>query len=189
MDEYNVIEGNVPILVSAPHVYPHFRPGFTDEPKLGELYTKDLVLESAEALHAFSIYATSEQRLDPNWYENSPYRLKVITLVEENNIRLFLDFHGLSYERPGDIEIQVNEGDAEGMILASRIVGKLEKDFENVAIKKFKNNDQVTLSEAIFQKFKIPSIQFEINLKHRRSKLIREQIIRSTVSSINENEG
>jgi len=169
-DSFNVVEGNNPILLSAPHAYPHIRPNFENTPKKNELYTKEITQTMAEKLDVNAIYTTSKQNLDPNWYIESAYRKRVLELIAEESVKVFIDIHGLNIKNREDIIIFVNKLDVEGKEIAQQLLKNLIKYFKEVSIKELVNNEQFTITEHTFEKYRIPSIQLELNLRVRREK-------------------
>ena len=169
-DSFKIVKGKNPILLSAPHVYPHIRPNFEDTPKKNELYTKEIVQTIAMKLDVSAIYTTSKQHSDPNWYIESPYRKGIFDLIEENDIKIFIDIHGLNIDNTEDIIIFVNKLDISGNQIAQKLKNELMNYFKEVPVKEFINNEQFTISEHIFDKYRIPSLQLELNLRLRRDK-------------------
>jgi hypothetical protein len=178
-DSFNIVKGKNPILLSAPHVYPHIRPNFEDTPKKNELYTKEITQTIAKKLDVSAIYTTSKQHSDPNWYIESPYRKGIFELIEENDIKIFIDIHGLNIDNTQDIIIFVNNIDTNGHQIAEQLKKELMKYFKEVLIKEFINNEQFTISEHIFDKYGVPSFQVELNLRVRRDKDNWEKLVSS----------
>ncbi len=175
--KFNTIEGNKPILFSAPHAHPHKRPNYTKEPKPRELYTREFVISAAQSLNANAIYTTAPQELDPNWYPQSPYRQYVLRFIEENHIELFFDVHGMSIENPVDIELSINKKDTKAQEITNTLASKLRAEFSEIRITYFIDDKQITLSEDVYKKLNTPTIQIEINLRVRQKSTRKQELI------------
>lgn len=95
-DEYTLIEGRIPVLLSAPHGAAHFRKGrVKDEDE----YTSGLVRLVAEETGAHALFAWRKSSTDPNYYANTPYKRALRSFVEQHPVNFVLDVHGCSPDR------------------------------------------------------------------------------------------
>ena len=183
MKGFEVIQGKSPILISAPHVFPHYRPGFELRPKVRELFTKEFAIELAKQLDCFCIISTTIQKLDPSWYKESPYRKCVGEVIKENNIELFIDIHGKQLQGKKMFEVWVNENDRNAVELIRNWKHYLSDDME-LEKKAFINNNQCTLAEYVYSEHKIPSLQLELSLELRQNSDIVIHSIKKLLVSI-----
>ena len=66
---FRTILGTKPILLSAPHVYPHKRPKLSMAYKIGEPLTDTIVEEICKELKTFGILLTDESEYDYNYHK------------------------------------------------------------------------------------------------------------------------
>lgn len=171
---FKIINGLSPILLSAPHSTSHLRPGFNEqEPKLNEPNT-DLIVEIlCQKIGCFGIYAIKLQKLDPNWYQNSPYKKEIKRLVTKNRINFVLDIHGARKDRPFLIEYddfrrgKVPKRTEENLKRCLKQFGFSEREISHGLLHK---DQQLTITEFCIEQLKIPALQLEINRKIRNSK-------------------
>ena len=95
------------VLLSAPHAVSQVRLGKQKPAEIGSLKT---VLCLAEESGASYIVKTKNNVDDANWDDESKYKHEVWNIVENNNIKYILDFHGLASERDCDIDLGTNLG-------------------------------------------------------------------------------
>lgn len=84
--------GNLPVLISAPHGAAHMRNG---QMKREDGYTTGFARLVAAETGAHVLYATHLNPLDPNWYEQTPYKDCLQQIIQRHHIGFVLDLHGM----------------------------------------------------------------------------------------------
>lgn len=94
------IKGDVPVLVTAPHATAHVRLG---KLKRQEFFTGALavILHSLTGCHA--LYSNSLSEIDPNYYDDSPFKKKLADIAGRFDISFLIDLHGTGPDRDSDI--------------------------------------------------------------------------------------
>lgn len=105
--DFVVISGSNNILISAPHGVFQTRLGKTKFPEPGSLASA-LFLKAHT--NCFFIAKTKNNFDDANFDEKSDYKDKMKEIIEKNNIKFVLDFHGLARSRPVDTNLGTNLG-------------------------------------------------------------------------------
>ena len=166
---FEVIEGNIPILISAPHSVRQLREG---KIKGKDSYTGAMVIEIAKQTNCFAIYKTYNNQDDASYdIENNSYKEKVLQIIRENQIQIFLDIHGAKDTEEFDVDIGTDEkqnlnGKIE--ILENLIKSLKENGIEKIGIdKKFKANTMHTLTKKVATNTKIACMQIEFTKKYR----------------------
>lgn len=95
-DEFAYDEGQIPVLLSAPHGAAHIRKGLL---KQEDEYTSGLARLIAEKTGAHALYAFRKSSTDPNYYANTPFKHELKRIIEQHSVRFVLDIHGCSPER------------------------------------------------------------------------------------------
>lgn len=90
------LPGNIPVLVTSPHSTTHKRYGRL---KRYELYTAALASILHSATGAYALYTNTFSELDPNCYNESPFKNRIETIIAGNDIRFVLDIHGTGEEK------------------------------------------------------------------------------------------
>jgi len=165
---YKIIRGKVLVLLVAGHNYPQLRGGNL---KSSDLYTGKLVEKLASKTKSWAIIS-EEIQLDPNWYSQSPFRLKVKQLIKDNDIKAVFDIHG---KKDSDNLIEVYPNKNFKKLFTSSLSGFL--------LKNFKDNDQLTISEDL-GRTNIPSLEVEIRKDGRIPGTKENQEILSLLSNL-----
>ena len=183
-NSFAIIEGQVPIIISAPHCVEQTREGRV---KSSEGETGAIAQYVAKKTQCYCIYKTYNNNDDANYdIYNNPYKEEIKKLINKNNIKLLLDLHGASYENEFDIELGTGEG--KNLQGKQYLIDELKINFIKNNIKKitvdtkFKAISEHTISRSISQKTKIPCVQIEINGKYRYIQNIDE--IEKTVNAL-----
>ena len=107
---FKIIDGNLPILLSAPHAV---RQNRNSQIKGADTLTGPIVEFLCKRTGANGIIRTSNLQDDPN-FENVGYGLEyknaILKLAKEKNIVCMLDIHGCSNNQSFDIDIGTNNG-------------------------------------------------------------------------------
>lgn len=107
---FKIIDGQLPILLSAPHAV---RQNRNNHIKVADTLTGPIVEFLCKKTGANGIIRTSNLQDDPN-FENVGYGLEykkaILKLAEQKSIVCMLDIHGCSSNYPFDIDIGTNNG-------------------------------------------------------------------------------
>ena len=124
-----VIKGSIPVLLSAPHAYSHRRPSLTMSYKWGEEFTDRVVEEICVRTGAWGVIQNEETSFDPNWQKikDNPYKSAVADIVSKEQIKKFVDIHGLSEEYDYDLGIYYPSKFFKSITLAKDISIALDK--------------------------------------------------------------
>jgi hypothetical protein len=181
--QFKVIEGKVPVLISAPHVYPCKRPNISGIYKPGEVYTRDIVEQVCADTGAFGIYLNDECNYDPNYHKErkNEYKQTVRDLIKKYKIERFIDIHGLK-ECSYDIGLYYTTRFSKSLNFAYEIEKRLNHgklSGINIEIFRFLDNGQETLGEFVASKMRVPSVQIEIARYIRNEEELRESFIKN----------
>jgi len=89
---FEVVRGQHPVLVSAPHACMHVRDGVS---KMQEEYTGAMAHYLAERCGCHAIFTRYKTNEDPNWQKDSQYKEAIKALVSDCDIRFCIDLHGM----------------------------------------------------------------------------------------------
>lgn len=97
-------EGNIPIMVSAPHAINHFRDGHV---KRADVYTGGITRFLHEATGCHIIYSSKYTESDPNYDlpGTNRYQDELVSYFEKHRVFVLLDLHGASKNREYAIEL------------------------------------------------------------------------------------
>lgn len=193
---FNIEEGSIPIMVSAPHAINQFREG---KVKIADMYTGGIAKYLHEKTGCHVIYSCMYTESDPNYdeFEVNKYQKELLEYVNKHNILLLLDIHGAAKERDYAVEMgtaptieQLSENSPENLLnnpnaedpslLQYKFIDDiiriiLEDKFKNHSIAKknieknilFYAGDQNTVTKSISERSKTACIQLEINGEYR----------------------
>jgi hypothetical protein len=174
--EFVVERGEIPFLLSAPHGAVHCRNG---EIKYEDEFTAAMARMAARLTGAHVIYARRRSLTDPNWYPDVPYKARIMQLIEDENIRFVLDFHGASAKRTFGIGIGTLHGrscpGAMSLILSTLAeygfsesgqtrLERLDVDQTFAAVG---SPEQETVTRFVWEQLQIPVVQLEFNASLR----------------------
>jgi len=182
--QFQIIEGKVPVLLSAPHTYSHRRPTITGSYKLGEPYTDEIVKKITANSSSFGIRLLKECSYDPNYHKEgkNEYKQAVKEIVTKNKIEIFLDIHGLKDNQGYDIALYYPTKFRKSLELAYEIEEALNHGLLNgisIRIFRFLDNGQETLGEYVATKLRVPSVQVEISRYIRDDEQLRESFVKN----------
>lgn len=187
---FEVIEGKIPVLLSAPHSVRQLREG---KIKGKDRYTGAITIELAKQTNSFAIYKTYNNQDDASYdIENNEYKEKVLELINKHNIKVFLDIHGAKDTDEFDVDIGTDEKrnlNGKTQILENLIKNLKEKGITKIGIdKKFKACTMHTLTKKIASSTNIACMQIEITRKYRDLEQVEkmEKIINAIKSWIKE---
>ena len=188
---FEIIEGTKPVLLSAPHAYIHKRPRLSMGYRQGEELTDRIVREICEKTGAWGIYLKQEVDYDPNFHKlsSNPYKKAVAKIAKEQKIEQFIDVHGLASENDMyDFGIYYATRFQKSKNFADEVredIAKNELYGVNIAIFRFVEDYQETLSEYLVKQYRVPSIQIEIAKYIREEKSLGDSFVQSFSDIIN----
>ncbi len=183
-----VVEGSLPVLISAPHTHPHLRPNLTGVYKGGEGWL-DLITESlCKKSQAFGIYSVGDLEYDPNFSSlgNNEYKAEVASMIKRGKIKYFIDLHGLSDIHQYDFAILYPNRYLKSKNLAYKLASAINKGGLRGALIQTHNlfdGNGETLSHFVAAKMKTASVQIEIARYIREDVELRSEFI-SNISSV-----
>ena len=167
-DYFAIIEGKIPVLVSAPHGAKHYRNGgFKEEDE----YTGSLAIKLGEITGAYVIFVKNKTREDPNYDIRARYKDDIKKLVGEKKIRFVADLHGADHNRHYKVNVGIMDDDITKCSCPS-LKPVIEEAFKGFQQPLF-NLDLYTASSLgtvtyfVKNTCKIEAAQFEINGKYR----------------------
>ena len=182
-NEYTeIIEGQIPVLLSAPHAHSHRRPSLTLSYKIGEEFTDRIVREICNNTGAWGIIQSKETPFDANYHKlkENPYKQSVAELIEVGNITKFLDIHGLNLSSEYDLGIYYPNKFLKSIALSKEISKAVDKkNLRGINSCIFRLNDDMeeTLGQYIASELKVPSVQLEIARYIRENEKLRNAFI------------
>ena len=181
---FKTIIGSKPILLSAPHVYAHKRPKLSMAYKTGEPLTDIIVEEVCEEIKSFGIVLTDESDFDFNYHKEkrNPYKQEIKKIVDKNEIKYFIDVHGLKEGNHYDVAIYYPTKFSNSIKLARLIKEGLDKSILrgiNIIILRFPNSSQETLGDYVASELRVPSVQIEVARYIREKKKLRDAFIKN----------
>jgi succinylglutamate desuccinylase len=104
----HVVEGSIPVLISAPHTRPIVKHDPTNGPyvKPKELRINPLVRQLCRETGAWGIFVRGKSTTIANWdsYLLRAYKKRLKNIVQEHGIALVLDIHGSETDRPFSVD-------------------------------------------------------------------------------------
>ncbi len=181
-------EGNIPIMISAPHAVNQFREG---QVKWADMYTGGIARYLHEITGCHLIYSCMFTKSDPNYDEPgiNKYQDTLQKFVNEHKVVFLIDLHGASKKREYALElgtvpkqsiIQGKEYEQDSSLHEYKIVSNLiknifEKNFQSLSLetkdiwknKIFNAGDQNTVTKYISENTSTACVQLEINRLYR----------------------
>lgn len=163
-ESFEILKGELPIILSSPHSVTHFREG---KIKQGEFMTGALVKILQKRLNCFAITKTKNDLTDPNYDGFHPYKEVIKKVVTEFNLKYLFDLHIMSSKRPSAIEI--GTGNGKNVFNNPQYAGIIKESFESQNItpviidELFTGGFKNTVSSEVSKTVGIPCIQIEIN--------------------------
>lgn len=156
-------EGDIPVLVTAPHATGHMR---MEKYKRHEPYTGALAVMLHALTGSHALYTDRLSPSDPNFYDDNPFKSRLAEITEKYGIELVIDLHGTGTERPD--EVFPGMGSAGEFLLGEEsYIRGLESasGFHGVALGSsgvFPASRQMTVAKYAALRLRVPSIQLEI---------------------------
>ena len=163
-DDFTIIEGYMPVVLSAPHTMNHMRDDGTI--KASEPYTKALALYLQKRLNCTCFVKNFDTGIDSNSEKDEEYKNELIKYIKRNNIKLVLDLHGASLKREFDVEL----GTLNNLSADYSTIKELKEAFIENGILKVNVNDPFKgggITKKVYSETLVDVIQIEINRKYR----------------------
>lgn len=163
-ETFTFVQGDIPIIISAPHSVKHFREG---KEKVGEFMTGALAIALNKSTGCSIIYKTKNDFTDPNYDQKHDYKTELIDLIDKYQIKMLIDLHIMSDTREPDIEI--GTGTLKNINFDKNLLSIFTSIFQKANIQKvivdkfFTAGNPNTVSSSIHAATKIPCVQIEIN--------------------------
>ena len=163
-DDFILVKGELPILISASHSVSHFREG---KEKFGEYMAGVLATVLGEKLNCSVITKVKNDLTDPNYDNEHPYKDECVNFIKENNIQLVFDLHIMSDKREANIEIGTGLGRNVNFNNTYKDVLKLNLEKNNlspvIVDELFSALNKSTVSAFVSRLSNVPCVQLEIN--------------------------
>ena len=170
---FTLVEGDIPVLVSAPHAVTHMREGRI---KASEDFTGPIALEIACMTGAHAVVATRFDEADPNFdpFEKSAYKQALVDCVLCHGVKLVLDIHGMMAASPAIIAVGTGDGAnvsswPEAAKLAESIIEErlgpfARKHGKEIAVdERFASRGANTVSSTVARECGVAALQVELS--------------------------
>ncbi|QKS72400.1 S-layer homology domain-containing protein [Paenalkalicoccus suaedae] len=157
------------ILITAPHATSHIREG---APKISEGYTGAIALLLHEYTGAHILYIARES-IDPNYYNNIPFKEEMRRIAVDEGIDLVIDLHGAARERDFDLDVGTDGGELinQGEVL-SLFDAMARYDISNVGENLlFTAGGSANIANFSKNELGIEAMQLEINRQFREPRV------------------
>lgn len=184
-DDFIILNGEVPILFSAPHTMKQARRNGTS--KACEPYTKAISLFLNEHCKTYAIIKNNDTGVDSNRDNHDRYNVEMRRLIRENNIKLVIDLHGASKDRDFDVEF----GTLNNLSADFTTIKELEEAFTENGIANITHNTPFkggAITNGLYGFTDVDVIQLEINGKFRdyNNLELLEKLIKSFEKFVNQ---
>lgn len=166
-----IINGNIPVLFSAPHAVKQVRNGIF---KRSDGLTGGIVEYLSLNKNIYGITRIHNMLDDPNFYSygiSAEYKRKIVEIIKSNDIKFFFDIHGCSNKHNFSIDIGTNNGintyNSDVLDILLHYFSKFDKVLVD---KKFKASAGGNISKYVHEIALIPSFQIEISEEVRFNK-------------------
>ena len=167
-NSYEVVDGKLPILISAPHSVKQVR---ELKEKVRDIGTGHLALYLASKTQSHLIIKSNckgevgKTNDDANFCTPHPYKSEILKIIKSKNIKALIDLHSLRGTRKTQICIGVNGGAniQQNTDLLAKIVTIFKNHSFNVSIDYPFNAPLPTVAGYTAKHAQIFSLQFEIN--------------------------
>ncbi len=165
------LRGDAPILVTAPHATTHLR---MNKQKQQEEYTGAISVILHSLIGAHALYTHWASKIDPNFYDDAPFKKKLTKIVKKFGIKSVLDLHGTRGQRAEDIYPGI--GNNREFLIGNDSYLRTLKESANSngivlgGLNVFPASIQMTVTKFVATKLGIPAMQIEINERLRDPK-------------------
>lgn len=150
-----------PVLITVPHGVEHIRNG---QPKSAEVYTGPMGLLLHEYTDAHILYTAKTGR-DANFYHDVEFKDQMRKIIDEHDISLVLDIHGM--RNRDDVDISLDIGTNRGRIVPEELVHSLMFSYANMGFHNVWEDRLFTASNAAniayysYHELGVPAMQLE----------------------------
>lgn len=168
-DYFEIVEGIIPVLLSAPHGAKHLRNGVW---KGEDEYTSSLAMKLGELTGAHVIFVKNKTQEDPNYLTSTRYKDAIQKLVDRKGIKFLADLHGADIMRNYKINIgiiDIDNVEACSCPTLKPIIQESLRDFQETLfnLDTFTAGSPGTVTYFARHTCDIEAAQFEINAKYR----------------------
>ena len=187
-ENYKIIRGNIPIMLSAPHSVNHYRNG---QKKWADLWTGGIALYLQQITGCHLIYNACFAEKDPNFdaSDNNDYQKVLKQYLKNKSIYVLLDLHGSSASREYAVELgtapspdkseQEKQEDLTSLhgikIIEDVVMSAFNQNFAKLETTKksvwknkiFSAGGQNTVTKGISDNTNTSCLQLEINAEYR----------------------
>jgi hypothetical protein len=168
-DYFGIIEGSIPILLSAPHGAKHLRDGRW---KGEDEYTSSLAIELGSLTGASVIFVKNKTEEDSNYLSSTRYKDAIRELVAARGIKFLADLHGADIARDYKMSVGIIDEEDMGECSCPRCKPVIEEAIRAFQYPLFNLDDFTAGSPETVTFFArhicgIEAAQFEINARYR----------------------
>ncbi len=187
MEPYRFFQGNIPILITAPHAVRHMR---KKKIKPSDQFTGAIAVVLHNKTGAYCLATTKLYGGDPAVDKPCIFKEKIREIVIKHGIKFVIDIHGASSERPFDVDVGTMRGKSFGE--KSKFVEEIincfhQNDIKKITFDNFPALKQFTITRFVVDEMNCPGIQLEINRKYRAHQNLNAfaQLMASLTSVVN----
>ncbi len=163
------LKGEAPILVTASHATAHLRMNVL---KYEEHYTGAIAVILHILTGSHAIYTHLASKVDPNYYDEAPFKKKIEEVIKEYGIKFVIDLHGTRTKRNEDIYPGVGKN-REFLLGNDTYLNRLEELVKSSGLilggtEVFPASRQMTITKFISSRLRIPAMQVEISERLRQ---------------------
>lgn len=168
-ESFKVIEGNKNILISCAHSIDQVRKGML---KPRELYSGALCKLIQEYTDCYAIYKYHNDGIDDNFVLHTKYKERIGKLVEEKNISLVIDIHGMvgsKSKRFRGYHVELGTDDGRNLLGKNYISKDMKNSFNKYGVdrvvidKQFKASRNHTIAKYVSTNYNVAAVQVEIS--------------------------
>jgi hypothetical protein len=168
-DYFGIIEGSIPVLLSAPHGAKHLRDGRW---KGEDEYTSSLAIQLGVLTGASVIFVKRKTEEDSNYLPNTRYKDAIGELVARRGIGFLADIHGADIARDYKMNVGIIDEEDMGECSCPRCKPVIEEAIRAFQYPLFNLDDFTAGSPETVTSFArhacgIEAAQFEINARYR----------------------
>jgi hypothetical protein len=168
-DYFGIIEGSIPVLLSAPHGATHLRDGRW---KGEDEYTASLAIKLGALTGASVIFVKRKTEEDSNYLPSTRYKDAIRELVAQRGIRFLADIHGADMTRDYKMNVGIIDEEDMGKCSCPRCKPVIEEairafQYPLFNLDNFTAGSPETVTSFARHACGIEAAQFEINARYR----------------------
>ena len=161
---YDIEKGQVPVILTSAHGIGQKKRG--GKWKFAEPYTRGIARYVSKKANCFHLVKNEDTGVDPNKQNNDEFKIILLDIIKENQIKLAIDLHGAKKEHDFDVEIGTLDGKTASEETVNKLIEALHKNgIKNIAMNEPFNGGDIT--KTVFTEGEIECIQLEINQNYR----------------------